>query len=45
MPEINLAVVYLNVITQHETAFHLTATADELREFFELQCSRYNPLG
>ena len=41
MPEINLAVVYFNVITQHETAFHLTATADELREFFELQCSRY----
>ncbi|MFZ3023153.1 MAG: ATP-dependent DNA helicase [Pseudomonas sp.] len=41
MPEINLAVVYFNVITQHETAFHLTASADELREFFELQCSRY----
>jgi DNA excision repair protein ERCC-2 len=41
MAEINLAVVYFNVITQHETAFHLTATADELREFFELQCSRY----
>lgn len=41
MPGINLAVVYFNVITQHETAFHLTASADELREFFELQCSRY----
>lgn len=41
MPQINLAVVYFNVITQHETAFHLSATADELREFFELQCSRY----
>jgi DNA excision repair protein ERCC-2 len=41
MSEINLAVVYFNVITQHETAFHLTASADELREFFELQCSRY----
>lgn len=41
MPEINLAVVYFNVITQHETAFHLTVSADELREFFELQCSRY----
>ncbi|MGV8843757.1 MAG: ATP-dependent DNA helicase [Pseudomonas sp.] len=39
--EINLAVVYFNVITQHETAFHLTTSADELREFFELQCSRY----
>jgi DNA excision repair protein ERCC-2 len=41
LPEINLAVVYFNVITQHETAFHLTASADELREFFELHCSRY----
>ncbi|MFI8383877.1 ATP-dependent DNA helicase [Pseudomonas sp. NPDC079069] len=41
MAEINLAVVYFNVITQHETAFHLTATADELRKFFELQCSLY----
>jgi len=41
MPEINLAVVYFNVITQHETAFQLTTSADELREFFELQCSRY----
>ncbi|HEJ2710781.1 TPA: ATP-dependent DNA helicase [Pseudomonas aeruginosa] len=41
MPKINLAVVYFNVLTQHETAFHLSASADELREFFELQCSRY----
>lgn len=41
LTEINLAVVYFNVITQHETAFHQTLTAEELRVFFELQCSRY----
>ena len=41
MPEINLAVVYFNVITRHETAFYLTASADELREFFEQQCNRF----
>ena len=41
LPEINLALVYFNVITQHETAFRLTATADELRGFFELHCGRY----
>jgi Rad3-related DNA helicase len=41
LPEINLAVVYFNVITRHETAFYLTASADELRAFFEQQCSRF----
>ncbi|MDH1264758.1 ATP-dependent DNA helicase [Pseudomonas sp. GD03944] len=39
--EINLAVVYFNVLSQHETAFHETFAADELRLFFELQCSRF----
>ncbi|ARU88467.1 ATP-dependent DNA helicase [Pseudomonas sp. M30-35] len=41
LPEINLAVVYFNVLTQHETAFHLTVSAEELQQFFNLQCSRY----
>ncbi|WP_296220121.1 ATP-dependent DNA helicase [Pseudomonas sp. UBA2684] len=39
--EINLAVVYFNVLSQHETAFHESCTAEELRVFFELQCSRF----
>ena len=29
--EINLAVVYFNVLSQHETAFHESCTAEELR--------------
>ncbi|MGX5219426.1 ATP-dependent DNA helicase [Pseudomonas segetis] len=41
LPEINLAVVYFNVLTQHETAFHQSLSADELQAFFTLQCSRY----
>ncbi|MFI8482807.1 ATP-dependent DNA helicase [Pseudomonas sp. NPDC078700] len=41
LAEINLAVVYFNVLTQHETAFHQTLSAEELQAFFELQCSRY----
>ncbi len=41
LAEIDLAVVYFNVLTQHETAFHQSFGADELREFFELQCSRF----
>ena len=39
--EIDLAVVYFNVLTQHETAFQQRFGAEELREFFELQCSRF----
>lgn len=39
--EIDLAVVYFNVLSQHETAFHESFAAEELRAFFELQCSRY----
>ena len=41
LAEIDLAVVYFNVLTQHETAFHQSFAAEELREFFELQCSRF----
>jgi Rad3-related DNA helicase len=38
---INIAVVYYNVLTQHETAFHLHCSREELRDFFELQCRRF----
>ena len=41
LAEIELAVVYFNVLTQHETAFLQSFGAEELREFFELQCSRF----
>ncbi|MHA6493100.1 ATP-dependent DNA helicase [Pseudomonas borbori] len=41
LAQINLAVVYYNVLTQHETAFHECFAADSLREFFELQCSLF----
>jgi Rad3-related DNA helicase len=41
LAEIDLAVVYFNVLTQHETAFHQSFAAEELREFFELKCSRF----
>ena len=41
LAEIELAVVYFNVLTQHETAFLQSFAAEELREFFELQCSRF----
>lgn len=41
LSEINLAVVYFNVLSQHETAFHECLGAEELRAFFELQCSRF----
>lgn len=38
---IDLAVVYFNVITQKETLFRERFAADDLRTFFELQCSRF----
>ena len=41
LAEIELAVVYFNVLTQHETSFQQSFGAEELREFFELQCSRF----
>lgn len=41
LAEIDLAVVYFNVLTQHETSFQQSFGAEELREFFELQCSRF----
>lgn len=41
LAEIDLAVVYFNVLSQHETAFHQRCGADELRAFFELHCSRF----
>ena len=39
--EIDLAVVYYNVISQKETACRERFTADQLRVFFELQCQRF----
>ncbi|MBO3277319.1 ATP-dependent DNA helicase [Pseudomonas schmalbachii] len=41
MEEIDLAVVYFNVITQKETQFRERFSAADLRAFFELQCSRF----
>lgn len=39
--EIDLAVVYFNVVSQKETVFRERFAANELRVFFELQCSRF----
>lgn len=41
LDELDLAVVYFNVITQKETAFRERHSAESLRQFFELQCRRY----
>ncbi|MNZ46531.1 bifunctional ATP-dependent DNA helicase/DNA polymerase III subunit epsilon [compost metagenome] len=41
LEEIDLAVVYFNVITQKETEFRERFAAADLRAFFELQCSRF----
>ena len=41
LEEIDLAVVYFNVISQKETVFRERFGADALRVFFELQCSRF----
>jgi Rad3-related DNA helicase len=39
--EIDLAVVYFNVVSQKETVFRQRFPAAELRAFFELQCQRF----
>lgn len=41
LPQIDLAVVYYNVTTQKETAFHERFAATDLRTFFEVQCQRF----
>src|SRR5690606_40463409 len=41
LEEIDLAVVYFNVLTQKETVLRERFAADELRAFFELHCSRF----
>ncbi|SDS11497.1 Rad3-related DNA helicase [Halopseudomonas xinjiangensis] len=41
LDEIDLAVVYFNVISQKETVLRERFDADTLRAFFELQCSRF----
>jgi len=41
LEEIDLAVVYFNVLSQKETVFRERFAATELRTFFELQCARF----
>jgi len=41
LDEIELAVVYFNVLTQKETVFREGFTAAELQAFFALQCGRF----
>jgi len=41
LEEIDLAVVYFNVISQKETPYRETFKADDLRRFFALQCDRF----
>lgn len=41
LAEVDLAVVYFNVVTQKETVFRETFAADALRQFFALQCDRF----
>lgn len=41
MSEIELAVVYFNVVSQKETVFREHYTAEQLRVFFEEQCARF----
>ncbi len=41
LDELDLAVVYFNVISQKETVFRERHSAEALRQFFELQCRRY----
>ena len=41
LDEIDLAVVYFNVITQKESSVQERYRASELRTFFELQCNRF----
>ena len=41
LAELDLAVVYFNVMTQQETPYRETFKADDLRRFFALQCDRF----
>jgi len=41
LEEVDLAVVYFNVISQKETVLRERFGAQALREFFELQCARF----
>ncbi|MCM2318389.1 MAG: ATP-dependent DNA helicase [Pseudomonas sp.] len=41
LDEIELAVVYFNVLTQKETVFREGFTAAQLQDFFALQCGRF----
>lgn len=41
LAHIELAVVYYNVTTQKETVYRQGYTAQQLRDFFELQCQRF----
>lgn len=41
LEQIDLAIVYFNVISQKETVFRERFGAETLREFFELQCQRF----
>lgn len=41
LDEIDLAIVYFNVVSQKETVFRERFAAQSLRIFFELQCTRF----
>ncbi|HDZ57387.1 MAG TPA: ATP-dependent DNA helicase [Pseudomonas xinjiangensis] len=41
LDEIDLAIVYFNVVSQKETTFRERFGAQALRDFFELHCSRF----
>ncbi|MDT9111049.1 hypothetical protein, partial [Escherichia coli] len=41
LPQIDLAIVYFNVISQKETVFRERFAAADLEAFFTLQCSRF----
>ena len=41
LEEVDLAVVYFNVLTHAETSFRETFSAGALQAFFELQCQRF----
>lgn len=41
LPEMNIALVYFDIVSQRETVFTETFTADELRAHFEQQCERF----
>ncbi|MES1982474.1 MAG: ATP-dependent DNA helicase [Pseudomonadota bacterium] len=41
LAEINLALVYYNITSQHETVLHELHSAASLRQFFEIHCTRF----